>query len=363
MAVTTTTQIAAPVNIVYQMTFLRNSKALCPYFTGTVPAEISYHSGTFTAKWRRVEKLTAVTAALSELTGNISFPTRIAVQPSVTDITAVVSKYGNYILLNEEVDLLNFSGQTDKLVEILGMNAGQSLNRLQRNITEDNSTAILSGVATTASDISGAASASGFLSRTLIAQAVNTLNRNNALKFRPMTSGSTVVGSAPIRDAYWGLCHSDTEEDIRNLTGFNSVETYAPQTAVEPGEFGAVGGVRFISTSESSIDTGSGLGATSSATTFGRQTATRYDIYNTVIYGRDAIGSLGFGAEHVKEAYMEGDKLPAALMIKHGRGSAGPADPLDELSTLGWKSWHTGLILASGEVRNVRHSVTRLTSA
>ena len=140
--ITTTTQVAGPVNVVFQETLLRNAKAKCPYFVGSVPAEIREHSGSFTAKWRRIENLTPVTAALAELTGNLAIPVRDSVQPSVTDITKAVSKYGNYMLLNEEVDVVNFTGQSDKLVEILGINAGMSLNRLQRDEMEDNATAI-----------------------------------------------------------------------------------------------------------------------------------------------------------------------------------------------------------------------------
>lgn len=364
MAITTTTQISAPVNVIFQTTMLRRAKAVCPYFVGTVAAEIMQHRGTFTAKWRRVEKLTAVSSALSELTGNVAFPTRVGVQPSVTDVTATVSKYGNFMFLNEEVDLLNFNETTDELSGILGENAGQSLNRLQRNIFEDSTTAVLSGVATTATNISGAATASGFVSRTGLANVVNALNRQNAMKFRPMTTGSQNVGSSPIRESYWGIGHSDTTEDVRNLTGFVAAEAYASQTALETGEYGAVGGVRFIETSESSIDLDGGVSATSSATTFGRSAgASRFDIYNTVIFGKDAIGSVGFGANHVKEIYMEGDRLPPVMMISHARGSAGAADPLNEISTMGWKSWHAGVVLNSNWARNYRHSVSRLQAA
>ena len=63
--ITTTTQVAGPVNVVFQQTLLRNAKARCPYFVGSVPAEIREHTGSFTAKWRRIENLTPVSSALS----------------------------------------------------------------------------------------------------------------------------------------------------------------------------------------------------------------------------------------------------------------------------------------------------------
>lgn len=349
MSLTTTTEIAGPVNVVFQVQLLRNAKALCPYFMGTMSAEIAEHSGTFTAKWRRIENLTPVSTPLSELTGSLAFPTRTPDQPSVTDLTASVQKFGNFLFLTEEVDLVNFNGQGAKLAEVLGINAGRSINRQQRNEMEDNSPQLFVGAATTATGVGVAGTASTeAMNLSIIAQAVNQLNRQDAMRFLPMTTGSTNIGTSPIRSSYWGICHVDVEEDIRTLTGFNSVETYAGQTETAMGEFGAVGGVRWISTTEASIDASTGATVTSTATTALRTSGSnRTDIYNSVIYGREAYGSVGFGFEHVKEIYTAGDMLPGVMMISHPKGSAGAADPLNEAASLGWKSWHAAKTLAT----------------
>src|SRR5512146_572776 len=155
MPLTTTTEISAPANCVCQMAFLRRAESLCPYFKGSTPASVAEHSGTYTAKWRRMSNLTPVTAALSELTGQVAFPTRTAVQPSITDITATVAKFGNFVYLNEEVDLLNYSNTVAELLDVLATNAGQSLNRQQRNELEDNLTALYTGSATAGTTVNG----------------------------------------------------------------------------------------------------------------------------------------------------------------------------------------------------------------
>lgn len=357
MAVTTTTEISAPVNNVFQVNLLRNAKALCPYFVGMVGAEIMEHQGTFTARWRRIENLTPTTTPLAEITGSLAFPTRTPDQPTITDVTATVQKFGNFFFLNEEVDLVNFNGQTAKLSEVLGINAGQSLNRLQRNVLEDNSTAVFHAGATTATDVGG----QGGISLGDIAFTINALHNQNAMKFTPILGGSQNIGTTPLRDSFWGICHVDTEEHIRTLNGFNSAETYYTQVELAPGEFGAVGGVRWISTTEAGIDADSGATVTGTATTDGRTTSgTSYDVYNTMIIGREAAGSVGFGFEHIKTIYRAGDTLPGVMMISHMRGSAGAADPLNEVSSLGWKSWHTGTILNSNWLRVVRHPVPKL---
>lgn len=359
MPITTTTEIAAPVNVVFQTTMLRRAKAVCPHFVGSKPATIQAHSNTFTAKWRRYEHLTPATTPLTEITGSVAFPTRTAVQPSVSDITATVLKFGNFIFLNEEVDLINFSGQGNELSEVLGENAGRSLNRLQRNELEDNSTAILAGAQTTASNI-GILGATGFITRTTIARAVNELNRQDAMKFLAMTTGSTNVGTAPVRESYWGINHPDVSEDIRLLAGFNSVETYAGQTETAVGEYGHVGGIRFVESTESTIDLAGGASSTTSATADPRISSSRVDLYNTVILGREFHGSLGLDASHVSEIYKVGDSLPAVMMIANAKGSAGAADPLREVGSVGWKSWHVAKILNSNWGRNVRSAASRL---
>jgi N4-gp56 family major capsid protein len=359
LSITTTTEIAGPVNVQFQVSLLRRAKALCPHFVGSKPATVTSHGNTFTAKWRRYEHLTPTTTPLAEITGSVAFPTRTSVQPSVTDITATVQKFGNFMFLNEEVDLINISAQGNELAEVLGENAGRSLNRLQRNELEDNSTTILAGAQTTASNI-GTLGATGTITRTTLARAVNELNRQDAMKFLAMTTGSTNVGTAPVRESYWAINHPDVTEDIRLLTGFNSVETYAGQTQTAQGEYGHVGGIRFVESTESTIDASAGASSTTSATADGRQTSARFDLYNTVVLGREAVGSLGLDANHVSEIYRTGDSLPAVMMISHAKGSAGSADPLNEVGSVGWKSWHAAKILNGNWIRNIRSVASRL---
>lgn len=354
MAITTTTQIAGPVNVVFQTELLRNAKANCPYFYGSAAAEISENRGTFSAKWRRIENLTPTTTPLTELTGAVALPTRTGTQPTVTDVTATAQKFGDFMFLNEEVDLINFNGQAEKLSEVLGIQAGRSLNRLQRDVLEDNLTAIFSGTATTATGLAGGSTASGFWKPGDADAAVNILDRNDASKFKPMTNGSQNIGTLPIRSAFCGFCHPDVAAGLRALTGFIEAQQYAGQTELFPDEVGFLRGIRFIETSEATIDFTTGVAATGSATVHGRSTATRYDVYSTPVIGKDCVGSLGLDTAHVKEVYMAGDRLPAVMMISHAKGSAGVGDPLNELSSMGWKSWHAGVVLNSAWGRVVK---------
>lgn len=333
--ITTAAIITQPVNVVFQQKLLRQARALCPYFEGTLPSTLSHHQGTTTAKWRRYENVTPTTTPLAELTGNVSFPTRDSITPTITDVTSTVQKYGQYFVVNETVELAEFSSEGVELAKVLGISAGRSLNFLQRDEFEDNSTQFFTN-GTVITDVNTV------IDSTAIRRVVNFLDREVAMKFTPMTTGSTNIATSPIRPAYWGINHVDITNDVRDISNFIAVEKYAGQTVTAKGEYGTVDGVRFIETSDASVDLDGGA---TGGTNVREEGGSLADVYQTVIYGEMAVGSLGFGISHIKEIYRAGDKLPAVQMITKGKGSSGVADPLDELQTIGWKSWHASHVL------------------
>ena len=351
MTITTTTQIGLPVNFKFQQILLRNAKALAPYFVGAMAGQLQEHQGTASVRWRRIENLAPDTNSLSVLSGGESYPFRSGVTPTITNVDATVSKYGQVFVLNEEVDLQNFNGQTAKLVEILAISAGRSLNQLQRNILEDNATLIYTG------NVSADGNVSNVVSLTEIRNAVNVLQRNSAMKFRPQGLGDVRVGTTPVRPGFVMLSHVDVEEDVRDIPSFKPVETYAGHTETYMGEYGTVHGVRCVSSEDASVDAdlGAAHGGVVRSTT-----GTSSDLYTSVIFGQDAHGAVGFGVDMVKEIYQSGDKLPAIQLISHARGSSGALDPLNEVSTLAYKTWHTGAILNGTWLRGIRSAASKL---
>ena len=351
----TDTELPKPVNTVFQQTLLRNAKVRAPYFLGTMPGELNKNRGSATCTWRRIENLSAATTALAELDAEASYMQgRSAAALSVTDYTATVSKYGNFVILNEEAELFNFNGQMDKIMEVIGINAGQSLNQLQRNIGEDNATVVYAG---------GVASDGVVESAVTLAElksVVNSLDKLSALTYTPMTTGSVNIGTVPILSAYIGLCHPDVAIDIAGLGGFRSVETYAGQVATYMGEIGYFGvagrGIRFISSEDASVDADAGETLTSQ----GLNGTSSIDLYSILIYGRDAIGSVGFGSMYTDGSFMAGDELSPVELIVKGLGSGGTSDQYNEIATIAWKSWHTGQLLNPNWARVIRCGATAL---
>lgn len=335
-----TSTIQAPVNFVYMRGLLSAARKKLPFFNGTLPGTLEKQGGSMSVKWRRIENLSAVTTALSELTENgpLAFGAgRNTVKPTITDITKAIAKFGNAILTTEEVDLFNINSNTMALMEVLGANAGESLNGVMR-LEFDNATQVRY-----ASDAANKSAVVGEMKANDIKWAVNKLNRNSAMKQFSMGTGDRNINTSTVRESFFGICHPDVEEDIRALSGFIGVEQYGGYTETLVGEFGAVNGVRWVSTEIAPIETGAGT--TSTSNIFRGTSVDTNDIYTSYVYGKEAIGSIGLGEQHAKEIYMMGDRVPTVSLIQHKPGSSGVADMYNEVGSIAWKAWFGGKIL------------------
>lgn len=357
--ITDTTALTKPINAVFQQTFLRRAQQVCPYFTGTQAGSLAKQGGTATVKWRRVEQLAPTTTALSELTGTAAFMMgRTSSTPTIADVLATVSKFGQYYIINEEVDLYNPSGTTNELVGTLGESAGRSLNQLMRNIMEQNATQRFAGNVASVGAVH-AIPVNGDLNRV-----INELTNNSARTFAGMTPGSTNIGTVPILPSYWGICHPDVASDLVGLTGFTSIEKYNSQTQVMTGEFGyysrAGRGVRFVMSEDASKT--ANAGAALSGADLNSTGGSRADTYVIVIYGQDAFGSVGLGMRHTDGIYMAGENTGGWEIINHPPGSGGIGDPFNEIGTIAWKAFYAGAVLNSGWARAVNVAATNLTN-
>lgn len=341
------THVTVPVNFYLMRGLLKAARSNMPYMNGSLAGELMENSGAYSVRYERIENLSAATTALAENTGNASFFNgRDAVRPTVTRIDKAMAKYGNVIGLNEEVDLVQVNARAMRFMDTLGENAGRSLNLLQQTAIRAGATSKRqgNGVATDVLTITAMAAND-------IKYVVNQLNGADAMKVLVMSDGGLNIGTSPIRASFFGICHPDVEEDIRLITGFQAVEEYASFTQIFPGEFGHVGGVRWSSSTLAAIEADAG---TTSAAGFRGTSDILNDVYSSLIYGLEAIGSVGLGETHTQEIYQGGDKIPAVQLIQHAAGTSGVADPLNEVATLAWKAFHAGVVLNTDWVWEVR---------
>lgn len=355
----TDVELERPVNTIFQQTLLRNAKSRCLHFLGSSPASVNTNMGTTTATWRRITIGTNARAALTEQTTTAAYMGgRSASALAFAAPTATALKYGNFVILNEEVELYNYSGQSDKIVEVLGIDGGDYLDSLQASFISDNGNTIFAA---------GAASEGAVASKVTlnsVKNAVVTLDKNKALTFTPMTTGSQNFGTTQLMPGYIGICHPDVAPDIAALAGFKPAETYAGQVSLFMGEFGSitVAGrtVRFCSGHNADINADSGdlTGTTGLIST----TGTNIDTYTTVVMGRDAWGSLGFGASLPDGSFMAGDEQSSIQLIRQGLGSGGTSDPFKEISTVAYKFWWAAVELNEDWSRIIVSGASSLSS-
>jgi len=362
-----------PLGVNFQMMkgLLSAARQKLPFFNGSLPGQLNKNGSTASVKWERLENLAASTTALGEITTSpVAFFGRSTVQNTLSVVTVAIAKYGNAVLLTEEVDFQQMNARGARFADNLGANAGLSLNILMES-------AYSAGTVTTSGTIRYATSAAGgtvsggtnvasvdaqvaaTITLTDIKFAVNTLNRNSAMLFTTPGYGSGNIGTNPVRASYYGITHVDVEEDVRSLTGFISVEQYGGYTETLPFEYGAVGGVRWCSTEV--IPVSSAAGTTTAPGPFRGAGTSSNDVYSTYVYGKEAMGTIGLGNMHATNSYEMYDPAnpPAVELITKATGTVG-TDLYNEVSSVAWKAWFAGKCLNPAWLVKIRSLSARV---
>ena len=351
--------IALPVNFVLMRGMLRMARAVLPYFNGAVPGVLERNGGSMSVKWERWNDLTVNTTALGEVGNPLAFGMgRDTSVPTLTPITVAIAKHGTAVAFTEELDLFQVNARAAGFMTVLGRNAGQTLNQLMRDVFT-----LKGGLTATTADIYSGGTSQVTVDEVLdsndVRNAVNQLDNAGAYPFTPMTTGSTGIGTSPIREAYLGIAHVDQETDIRALAGFLGVQQYASQVATFVGEVGTALGVRWVLSRFAPVDTVNTGGA---ATAGLIQTSATNDIYDSFIYGQDAFGTVGLGEQHAREIYELGQLPPAVEIVKHAPGSSGVADMFNEIGSVAWKAWFAGKDLNSAWCIKTKSGATDVTA-
>ena len=126
------------------------------------------------------------------------------------------------------------------------------------------------------------------ITRADVDQVVKKLRGNNAYSFLSGIEGENRFGCAPVRDAYFGLGHTDLIGQLDNVQGFIQKWNYPNQQSTLDSEWGTVANVRFLLSSVGSFTpNASALGA---------------NVYNTFIQGREATAAIeqdGYSAQFI----------------------------------------------------------------
>lgn len=220
---------------------------------------------------------------------------------NVSTVTATIAQYGGWIKMTDLLLLTAIDNNMVQATELIGDQAGRTLDTITREVLNagtnvqygDGSSKTMRNQLTQEDKLTVAA----------VFRAVRTLKKGLA---------------KPIDGSYVAIIHPDVAYDIMTSDQWLDVHKYSNATEIYNGEIGKIGGCRFVETTEAKIFAGAGAGS--------------IDVYSTLFLGANAYGVTevtGGGLEHIVKQL----------------GSAGTADPLNQVASVGWKATKTAEIL------------------
>ncbi len=249
-----------------------------------------------------------------------------------TDIQVTLQQYGDFVELTDVVLDTHDDPVLQETQAILGEQAGQMLERVRFNVLKAGSTVFYANGA-------NRAAVNTVITRTLQRKVTKQLHRQNAKHITRAVKSTPSYGTVNVKPAYVGVCHTDLQNDIEDMTGFKAIEDYGSAMGeVYENEFGACGEVRYLGSTlfSSFADAGGAKGAMESTT------GVSADVYPVLYLAQDAFACVPLKG---KAAIT-----PTIVNPKPVQG-----DPLGQRGYAGWKAYHTCVILndawmARGEV-------------
>jgi N4-gp56 family major capsid protein len=316
MATTTLSQVAPGVQAFYDRNLLSRAQPADVHGRFGQKRPISKRSGN-QIKFRRYSQLAAATTALTE--GATPSGSSLA----VTDATATLAQYGDFITLSDMVSMTNQDAVVTEATDVLGDQAGTTIDQIRRDVLVAGTNVAYAGSASTRAGVITKIAAAD------LDKAIRFLKNQNAKFMKEGIPPSDGVGTGAIRKAFVGIVHPDVEYDLESITGFKPVSDYPSQMGVMEDEIGAYKNIRFVASTNAKI-----FADITTVTTAGFKTSGsgKNDVYATLIFAAEAYGVCPLSGEAMN-TYVK------AL------GSAGTADPLEQRSTVGWKATTTTQIL------------------
>lgn len=327
MAATTITEVPPAVQAFYDRNLLERA----------VPAEVHGRYGqlrpirTRSGNQIKFRKFSSLAVATTPLTEGV---TPSGSQLAITDILATLAQYGDFVTLSDFVQLTNQDPVLTEAGEVLGEQAGLTIDTLRRDV-------LVAGTNVMYSNGSARNTLNTPLAAGTLKTAIRTMDRQNAKRVRRMLSAGPGIGTVPIRAAFIAVAHPDTVAVLEGVSGYVPVNEYSSAMEAIPDEVGSYRHIRFVMTTNAKvfIDSGAAVGGDGQISTG----ASNNDVYATLVFGQNAYGIVPLQGNAMK-------KIVKAL------GSAGTADPLNQRATAGWKATTTTRILQELFMLRIEHT-------
>ena len=247
--------------------------------------------------------------------------------PALDDYTAALSQFGDFISTTDFAEMTATDPFLNEFYELLGEQAGYSVDTIYRNVAVAGTSNIIYTNGT---------------ARTAVTSILDNNDLDRMIRSLSSVGGRTMIGGMavsqansnmyPVLPGYPCVIHPNTYHDIQNISGFRSVETYKAAGNMMEGEVGRYRQlVFFVAPDADSLGAGARVftsgGGTSSAVD---NTAGTVDVYASIVFAKDGFTIVPLDGTSTRTITKE-------------RGSAGTADPLSQISTMGWITSITSL--------------------
>jgi len=281
---TTSSALSAGMQTYYNRELLRTFEPNLVHLQFGDEHRMPPHSG-LVMNMRKLIPLETNTKALSEGDPGES------VMLAETEVTVQLQQYGEYARCTDKLDLTHLDMDIMRRTKLFGDAGARSIDAVVREELAKCANVIYAGGKASRAELTAADK----LTSRELRKAVKTLKKNHAQTF----GGYFVAIIGP-----------DTLYDLQEDEAFVKVSQYQDKENIYTGEVGRLFGVRLVETTEAKIFEGTG--------------ADGADVASVIV-----LGQYAYGVTSLKGAKPRVIVKPA--------GSAGTADPLDQISTVGWK--------------------------
>ena len=281
---TTSSALSAGMQTYYNRELLRTFEPNLVHLQFGDEHRMPPHSG-LVMNMRKLIPLETNTKALSEGDPGES------VMLAETEVTVQLQQYGEYARCTDKLDLTHLDMDIMRRTKLFGDAGARSIDAVVREELAKCANVIYAGGKASRAELTAADK----LTSRELRKAVKTLKKNHAQTF-----GGYVVA----------IIGPDTMYDLQEDEAFVKVSQYQDKENIYTGEVGRLFGVRLVETTEAKIFEGAG--------------ASGADVASVIV-----LGQYAYGVTSLKGAKPRVIVKPA--------GSAGTADPLDQISTVGWK--------------------------
>ena len=217
---------------------------------------------------------------------------------NVTQITAEISQYGDYVTLSDLLDLTAIDPVVVEAVQAIGNQAGLTLDTITRNVLQSGTNVYYCPKADGTEVTSRSALDDTCLLTVDVVKQVAALLKS--------------VNAPKIDGSYVAIVHPLVAADIMSDPLWIDAYKYKNPENIYEGEIGKIAGVRFIESSEAKV-------------------------YEGGVFGCLFLGANAYGVTEVEGGGLQ-------TIIKQ-LGSSGVADALNQRSSVGWKATKTAEIL------------------